>query len=899
MNPNKPRAPKHASVSPLGGFALAVSCWLLIPTAVTAQPTPPEILHEKLPPAPKWLDGYRLRYTIRLVGDPAKDPAKSALTRISTGGWLKPDASDVVVQNAAGQVFPVAVLSHQPAGDTIVQFKRTGADRWYWVYAGSAKPPPGKPEPMPEGLTMEVREWAGDDLASWASIRAGLQKSDNVIGNGIQHEVVQTCNPARPDQPRKFAASYRGYLNIKKPGIYRFFANGDDATFLFIDGFKVQDKPGVNNRVVGSVPTRSIGTDVNMTAGVHPFEVHHVVGTNPQSLGVMLLMWVKPGDKTWSPVPHAELVHGMFGHVANLEAASGEAPAILFGLEDSLVSGGMHVHLTRFEAVGAIKNPDKLEWDLGDGSKARGRSVSHVYFKGGTYNVTLKPGDGSPAFKKAIHVWPVPGQSSPLSLGEAVKMLAASEWKSQDVQHVTSMFEFLLACEQPNRWPLLDAVSRHLLAQADLEPKTRALAYVALMESLAEQGKAQEALKQMEPGLKFFAKLPTLQIGIKLAAGDVHARFLKDLKRAATVYRDIIDNHRRVEHPDVRVAAIRLGDLQTEAGNLNQAGEAYRLANTLGGDKFLATAATDAVARGALLRIAEQKLRKGDIRQSRQLLDKIELEYPEQKLEGLYRYLRAESDRFSGRYEEAIRNYEVLLQLVQWAGFRDRASHGIADCFYRMGELEKSLRWYNVLKKTHPAYFEKQKLDEFQKFLVERLTGFYAKDRQAPLRPIAINFEPDEKSLLTKLPNFSIVPGLSMNGPHQVLLDGFPTYRGYLDFGFDLPNIVGDGYYLLEIWYRDQILSKPENPHIHMWVLGPKNESNPEGSQGTSYFDPTYGQWRKFSLRVKAPLTQDGKFQISVRHIYGVMELDGLRITPITARQVDSLNAFIEGVETP
>lgn len=892
MNPSRF---KRATGRPLVGFALIFACGLMLPSSVHAQA--PDIVYEKLPPAPKWVDGYRLRYAIRLLGDPVKDPAKTALARIPTGGWLKPDASDVVVQNAAGQVFPVAVLSHQPSGDTIVQFKRTGPDRWYWIYAGGNKPPPGKPEPMPEGLTMEVREWAGDDLASWAAVRTGLQKSENVIGNGIVQEVIQTCNPARPDQPRKFAASYRGYLNIKKPGIYRFFANGDDATFLFIDGFKVQDKPGVNNRVVGSVPLRSVGTDVNLTAGVHPFEVHHVVGTNPQSLGVMLLMWVKPGDKAWSPVRYTEMVQGMYGHVASLESAAGEASALLFGLEDSLISGGLQVYLTRFEAVGVVKNPEKLEWDFGDGSKATGRSVAHVYFKAGTYNVTLKPSDGSPPFKRAVHVWPAPGQSSPLSLGEAVKVLTASGWNKQDFQRVSSIFEFLLACEQPNRWPLLEAVSRHLLAQTELEPKTRALAYSSLMESLAEQGKAQEAFKQLDPALKFFKKLPTLQVGIKLTAGEIHGRFLKDLKQAARIYQGIIDDHRRVEHPDVRVAAIRLGDLQAEAGNLTRAAEAYRLANTLGGDKFQATAGTDAVARGALLRIAEQKLRKGDIRQSRVLLDKIELEYPEQKLEGLYRYLRAESDRFSGRYEEAIRNYEVLLQLVQWAGFRDRASHGIADCFYRMGELEKSLKWYNVLKKTHPDYFAKQKLDDFQKFLMARLTGFFAKDKDAPLRPIAINFEPGEKSLLTKLPNFSIVPGLSLNGPHQVLLDGFPAYRAYLDFGFDLPNIIGDGYYLLEIWYREQLCSKPENPHIHMWILGPKNESNPEGSQGTAYFDRTDGQWRKFAFRIKAPLTQDGKFAVSVRHIYGVMEFDGLRITPITARQVDSLNAFIEGVE--
>ena len=107
-----------------------------------------------------------------------------------TGGWLKPDAADVVVQTAGGQVLPVVVLSHDPAGETIIQFKRNGNNPWYWAYGASAKPlpqlkiDPAKPDPaFQEGLTVEVREWQGDDLGSWARVHAGLKKSDNVIGN--------------------------------------------------------------------------------------------------------------------------------------------------------------------------------------------------------------------------------------------------------------------------------------------------------------------------------------------------------------------------------------------------------------------------------------------------------------------------------------------------------------------------------------------------------------------------------------------------------------------------------------------------------------------------------------------------------------------------------------------
>src|SRR6185295_7388750 len=204
-----------------------------------------------------------------------------------------------------------------------------------------------------------------------------------------------------------------------------------------------------------------------------------------------------------------------------------------------------------------------------------------------------------------------------------------------------------------------------------------------------EQNRGAEAVQLAEPAIKEFTNLPSLRIGMQLTVAEIHARHLKQPTEASRIYNSIIEENRRLEHPSVRTAAIRLGDLYAEAGDFPKASEAYQQARQLGGDKFKATAQTEAVTRGALLRIAEQRLRTGDIRQTRQLLERIELDYPEQKIEGLYRFLRVEADRHGGRYEEALRNYEVLLKLVQWAGYRDKALFGIADCYTRLGDEDK------------------------------------------------------------------------------------------------------------------------------------------------------------------------------------------------------------------
>src|SRR5207248_9956528 len=139
----------------------------------------------------------------------------------------------------------------------------------------------------------------------------------------------------------------------------------------------------------------------------------------------------------------------------------------------------------------------------------------------------------------------------------------------------------------------------------------------------------------------------------------------------------------------------------------------------------------------------------GDIHQTRQMLERIELDYHEQKVEGLYRFLKAEADRHGGRYEEALRNYEVLLKLVQWAGYRDRALHGIADCYARMGDEEKALKWLTGLKDSFPSYYEKQKLADYLKTLEVRRDR---KKKPPPVDPedpqrgsFVTGFEPGEK----------------------------------------------------------------------------------------------------------------------------------------------------------
>lgn len=854
-------------------------------TAQPGDPQPINQVEDPPTPAPRWVPGYRFRYPLRVVGDLAKHPAEGVIAKIPTGGWLRPDAADLVLQAADGTQHPVSVLSHDPLGDTVIQFRRSGEERWYWVSGGNPRGQPAKAEPLREGLVAEFREWAGDNLDSWAAVLEGLKKSENVTGNAIVGEIRQTMNPSRPHSARGFAASYRGFLTITAPGVHRFFVNSDDASFLFIDGFKVCERTGANGLVTGNIPRKRFGTDIELTEGVHAVEVHHVIGNNPAATGACMLLWLPPtAGAKWGVVPRSAFVEPLCAHVGGIEEAAGAAIGTIgFGVEDTLDAGGIEMYLTRFEAQGGFPDDVPVRWDFGDGTTGTGRSVRHVYFRDGPYTVSLTVGK-SPAFRRTVTPWAVPGATSPLALSRAVEAIAASDWKQLDAARLNQLSEFLLVCGTRNRWPLMEGVARHLLAQpaVDQDPQVRATLYTMLMRASAELGRAREALKLVEPAYREFDKLPGPRVQVQLAEAFAVHRFLREPAAADRIYAAIIEDNRRVELPEVREAAIRWGDMLAENGDTARAAEAYRLATSLTADRTRGNA--DAATRGALVRVIEQKLRAGDVRECGRLLAKMETTFPEMKLDGLYRFLRGETDRLAGRYDDAIRNYEIMATLPQWAGYRDRAAFGIADAHYRMGEFSQALEALQQIERNHPTFAAERKLAEYRKQVEDGIArndaARVAGAKAVPFAAgFATGFEPSEPEAWLDSKTFPVVSGGGMQGRHVGLLHR-PVHQDIHVFAKKVKHLAAGSFCWVEIWYR-------ENGQLESGFVDMVNNMAVPAT-------PSYGDWRRlgFLYKVGSP---DAPVMVGVRNVAGVMEIDAVSITPVSDHDHTALVNFIEG----
>ena len=1144
---------------PSGLYEIEFENSLAEPAYWTPRRWPYRQFESPLEPAahPLWVDGYRVRYLLRVIGDLRQEKPQTVIARVPTGGWLKSDVSDLVATTTTGKRIPLFVLSHDPSGDTIIQFRRQGKDSWYWLYAvnpdapdrnldwqirlgqmkeaaqaaaraqmkplmiagkraaqlrditraierhkatiASAKgelaswgtllpqritaaeaaaekvrpaqsladetdqahapfqaradqataqaraasrqataarlaaqkadtayqealktsqgtaelkaakeqadllarqkqaladaanekardvrlqaaptatakakadqqlaglsarsaaaaaavgqarqritdattlktnaekalveltpklPPAQKtadqakaiadplvadatakaqayealgrdvdPALLQEGLIVEFRDWQGDQLDSWPDVLAGLQSSKNVLGSAIVGQVVQNVNPFRRDDPRNFAASYRGYLRIGRPGIYSFFVNGDDTTFLFVNGYRMYSRTGSNLPIGGRVGVYSIGTDIYLETGVHPFEIHHIVGNTPTAAGRCTFFWMSPGSRSWSFTAPGAFATSLQAVPVSVQAHDGRQLAVFeFATDDTLTADGVTLYLARLVAQGSVKEPDRLIWNFSDGSTANGRNVQRVYFAPGDREISLKSHPQLPPFRRRVSVWTPPIPTSAHSLEMAVSILSSMDLTKLGRSNLNEIYHFLRICEQPTRWPLMEKLCRLLLDRDDLDVRYRAMLHASLMRAMSQQGRAVEALQELDQALSDVHQVRSLGALVLLAAANVNRDALRDFHEADRLYARVIHENARLRHPIVRRAAVDWGDMFLHAGDMARAGEAYRLAIALGNVSAAGQPQGDPVKRGALLRVAEQQLKQGNIRQTRRLLQRIETEFPDQKLEGLYRFLRGEAERHAGRYHQAIDHYEVLLQLRQWAGYRANALFGLADSYYRMGDYDTTLKWLEDLHESFPDFFTRRKLGAYQSNVAMRAERL--ESGQDASQALFTRLDVDLDASAVRPYGAAVLPTLGFGQDRAVFLHQFSSENARFA-PILLKNLPPQGALRVELWYRDRAVSAGSVPSRRFEI---EVQSATGDVVGRAAFRPqrTFGRWHKAAFNLPMPQTDTGSIIVRARNTVGLLEVAALTVLHVSDRQNDALRNFLEGAD--
>jgi hypothetical protein len=241
-------------------------------------------------------------------------------------------------------------------------------------------------------------------------------------------------------------------------------------------------------------------------------------------------------------------------------------------------------------------------------------------------------------------------------------------------------------------------------------------------------------------------------------------------------------------------------------------------------------------------------------------------------------------------------------------GYQDRAFLGMADCYFRSGELEKARKWTGNLKERFPKFYDAQKVADLEKLIDIRLERLKAARAQgnpvnAFFKGFNTGFEPDETESFGTPNGFPVVAAPGMQGPHVAMIDVFPLQANMLTYHRPgLTNLTPGGTYWIEIWHKDIVRpAPPEYPtqrgFLHVY-FSPENSKAPEVIS-SCYLERNSHQWHKLGMKIKAPLAQDFLLKVYFYNQTGIVLFDALSVQPVSDRQVDSLLSFHRGPKTP
>jgi len=331
-----------------------------------------------------WQRAWKCRRAVVVVAAGDRDPGQPVGTvTFRTGGYMREDAGDVRVC-AQGKTIPHQILRTGPGDRCTVAFPITTGITRYHIYYGNPQAKPIAHTWRPQrGLVLETRLYNGGDCRNWRQMQALIDRSGPSFGRGFVDHIFHGFNVFGPSDA--YVSLYRGWLNCASAGRYVFATTSSNASFLFIDGRLLVQWPGWH-RAVGRARFR--GT-ADLKRGVHRIEYYHVSKTGRPAT---VAAWQPPGQKKPRVIPPQAFMRVAYGRLSAYELREGGfAPDFdARNLGECLLGDRVFVRmeLRDISARAGVMNY-KREWDFGDGLKATGHTVQHVYLAPGVYRVSL------------------------------------------------------------------------------------------------------------------------------------------------------------------------------------------------------------------------------------------------------------------------------------------------------------------------------------------------------------------------------------------------------------------------------------------------------------------------------------------------------------------------------
>ena len=339
-----------------------------------------------------WIDGnwtHRRPVDVEWLAD-RPTGEELAWADIYTAGRHKPDGSDVRVATDDGRIIPARVLHVGPGDRFEVLFALQKNVRRYWVYWGNPAPP-APPAGTTDlklrwGLHLEMRKAAVADARDFRSMEAAWEKSTQVIGQTMVARPFLGVNPFG-DQAG-WIMKLTGAFTAPVEGDYTFAATARQRGALYIDG-----KPLVF--VAAPVSDARFTATVKLKKGRYDFAFYNI--SPPGDLRISVVCKSPPAKGLEQMHPH--LFGAPFKTVVGPMEEKGKSLVSDFRVDylGECFYAGHYSHRYRFTAwpPKTAATAVKYEWDFGDGQKAAGGVVEHVFLTDGEHPISLQTRAGT------------------------------------------------------------------------------------------------------------------------------------------------------------------------------------------------------------------------------------------------------------------------------------------------------------------------------------------------------------------------------------------------------------------------------------------------------------------------------------------------------------------------
>ena len=550
-------------------------------------------------------DGWSHRAVVA-VADRADAGVDAAAVAVHHAGLARADANDYRIFDAAGAPVPYEVVYHHPHRRSLIHFRADVGPEPFAVYYGHADAPPdtrralskpgpghGPPTPGPDaggwipraGLVLTTMRRPTDlpnprtveDLGGLIAASPGLD------GAGHRANISDSFNPFGDSD--YFISIYRGWIRLPSAGRYSFCTASNEASFSFLDGAELVHWPGRHTEKRGERGEKKAEHDLE--AGLHHVEYCH---EEVLLYSVAFLGYRPPGAPHHVGIPDGLFPQPHRARVRRYERAGGRraaAPAVALvdSLWPKLRPEGQYTRF-RFAADAGSDPCDlgdwRIAWDFGDGLTARGPEVEHVYFRTGSFRVTMsidRPGGEAATRHWLLTVYPIEHLDGPYQSAEPSAYRPHMDGCDRTALADDDLVELARYYVEIGDRSAAAAAAQALLARADVGPALVAEAHWICADGADDRVAHLRAALQFEPAAARRVRITAAlihEVGVRGADLDACERLYDDARKL--VGSNALGGAFKTALRDV---AIAIGDARLHALKIDAAAEAYHLAEAL------------------------------------------------------------------------------------------------------------------------------------------------------------------------------------------------------------------------------------------------------------------------------------------------------------------------------